>query len=170
MVSLHHMGMVLRTLNIPKTNTEWMKAMRQANAGAAYFGIPTPDYQWPWLVRAYLITEMRHQGIQRLRIDRDWGIDEIKEALKPDQCSWLDRWLTSAVASNSLNKLLRALACNEPLDMLSCFVCILGDNNVARTPTGEVRKHMQIIIRARKAHCADHAWEAHPAYILSNAI
>ena len=110
MVSLHHTGMVLNTLGIPKTNTEWIKAVRRANEGATYFGIPASAYAWPWLVRAYLITDMRHVGIERLRIDRDWGIDEVTEALQPDQCVWLRRWLASGVASNSLEKLLRALA------------------------------------------------------------
>ena len=67
-------------------------------------------------MRAYLITEMRHRGIQRLRISKDWDIGALKVALKPDQRAWLCTWLTSAAASNSLNKLLKALA-YKPLEM-----------------------------------------------------
>ena len=170
MASLHHTGMVLNTMQIPRTSSEWIKAMRRANDGATYFGIPMPDYQWPWLVQAYLIVEMRYQGIERLRIDCDWGTDELKDALKPDQCAWLHRWLSSAVASNSLKKLLRALAYDEPLEMLSCFACIFGDNNMMQTPVDRVRRHMQSIVRAHKAHCEAHTWEAHPAHILSAAM
>ena len=129
-----------------------------------------PDYQWPWLVRAYLIVEMRYQGIERLRIDCDWGIDELEDALKLDQCARLHRWLSSAVASNSLKKLLTALAYEEPLEMLSCFACIFGDSNMMQTPVDKVRKHMQSIVRPRKAHCEAHMWEAHPAHILSAAM
>ena len=170
MVSLHRTGMVLNTLQIPRTSSEWIKAMRRAKDGATYFGIPMSDYHWPWLVRAYVIVEMRYQRIERLRIDCDWGIDELKDALKPDQCAWLHRWLSSAVASNSLRKLLRALAYDEPLEMLSCFACVFGDSSVMQTPVDKVCSHMQSIVRARTAHCEAHTWEAHPVHILFEAM
>ena len=56
------MGVVLNTLGVPKTNVDWLVAFRKAACGAAYYSIPTSGYHWPWLVRLYLIPEMRHHG------------------------------------------------------------------------------------------------------------
>ena len=40
-VTLHHTGAVLNTLGVPKTNVDWLVAVRKATRGAAYYSIPT---------------------------------------------------------------------------------------------------------------------------------
>ena len=72
--TLHRMGAVLNTLGVPETNAGWLVAVRKATRWAAYYSIPTSGYHWPWLVRSYLITEMRHHGIMQLQITAEWGL------------------------------------------------------------------------------------------------
>ena len=48
----------------------------------------------------------------------------------------------STVASGPLKQLLKVLVYNEPLEMLSCFACIFGDNYIMRVPVQQVSKHM----------------------------
>ena len=116
--------MVLNTLGVPKTNVDWLVAFRKAACGAAYYSIPTSGYHWLWLVRSYLIAEMRHHGIMQLQITAEWGLTEVAEALVPDQCRWLHVWMAT-LAGDSLNKWVKMLAYSEPLEMLSCFACNL---------------------------------------------
>ena len=72
-VTLHHMGVVLNTLGVPKTSVDWLVAVRKAARGAAYYSIPRSGYHWLWLVRSYLITEMRHCGVGPRRSRRSIG-------------------------------------------------------------------------------------------------
>ena len=88
-----------------------------------------PEYKWPWLVRSYSLVEMRHRGINRLTVTIDWAGQEIVAACRPDQGRWLPRWMR-ALADDSLTRLLAILHYKEPLELLSCFACVMGDEQL----------------------------------------
>ena len=88
MATLQRMGVVLNTLEVPKANTDWIKVVRQEIRGAAYLDITMSPYHWPWLVRAYLITDMRPHGIMQLQVDSDWSWAEIEESMEVDFTSF----------------------------------------------------------------------------------
>ena len=46
--------------------------------------IKATDYHCWWLVRTLLIAEMRDAGIDRLKLQQDWGQHEVAKALVPD--------------------------------------------------------------------------------------
>ena len=166
--NLHCMGLVLNTLPVPQTSSEWIDAVRKAHRGAVHFNITASPYHWPWLVRLYLIVEMRHRGITRLRVNQDWGWEETAEATQPDQCKWIQYWMTT-VASNSIKKLMNVLAYREPLELLSCFACIFGDNSIMCVTEADVTKSTDRIRRIRRRCRKESGRESHPAYVIKEA-
>ena len=84
MSRLHRVGRVLLETQAPSTNTQWLSTMEHAGARAQQMRIHATDYHFWWLVRTLLIVEMRHAGIDRLKLQQDWGQREVAKALVPD--------------------------------------------------------------------------------------
>ena len=168
-MTLHLMGMVLNRLHVPKNNAEWLSALRDAWRRADLEMIRTPEYHWPWLIRSYLIVEMRHNGIKRLKVTRDWDLERLKEACQPDQSGWISMWMKS-VAGDSLKKLLKELAYDEPLEMLSCNACLLGDNAISSIEQSKLEQHMSAISRQRREMRSKSGWECNPAIVVTEAM
>ena len=68
---LHAQATLLKSLLVPKTNAQWAEAMSMADTLAKQRGLPRPGYKWPWLARSYLLDEMRHRGVDRLKVASD---------------------------------------------------------------------------------------------------
>ena len=127
MLHLHSIGRLLLDTAIPETNAQWLTAMEDVSERASRANIATTSYHFFWVVRLHLIVGMRHHGIPKLKITTDWSHKEVAAALVPDQSEWLTLWMTS-LADDSLKVLIQKLNYREPLEMLSCFACILGDS------------------------------------------
>ena len=54
---------------------------------------------------------MRHAGIDRLKLQQDWGPEEVAKAMVPDMSEWVPLWMKSA--GNSLKTLLNQLQYTE---------------------------------------------------------
>ncbi len=122
---------------------------------------------------AYLIVEMRHQGIERVRVSVDWTSDQATAAMVPDRSQWLKLWMESpAVGANSIKKLLSKLDCQEPLDMLSCVVCILGDSRMEHYSTAALASARDAITEVRQQMRQGAAFqdEGHPAVIVQTVM
>ena len=111
---------------------------------------------------------MRHHGIMQLQITAEWGLTEVAEALVPDQRRQLHVWMT-ALAGHSLKKLVKMLAYSEPLEMLSCFACILGDNAIIDIPETRIRALTYGIQRARRQRWKGQ-WEGHPGHTMQDVM
>ena len=166
---LRKTGLVLNSLPVPSDNVEWLNALRAASQKAKLDGIPTPDYHWPWLIRTYLILEMRHHGIKRLAVKADWGHDALAEALQPDQSKWMATWMSS-FAGDSLRKLLRILAFVEPLEMLSCYACLLGDNAITDIDMEKLKDEVSAIALRRREMRVQACWECNPALVVLDVM
>ena len=110
--------------------------------------VEATDYHFWWMVRAHLLVEMRHKGIQRLKVCKDWSRQQVTKAMVPDRSAWLDSWMKN-MAGDSLKTLLRKLDFQEPLEMLSCFACILGDSAIDQHPTDALLAKRPEIIKER---------------------
>ena len=126
------MGVVLKSLPVPRTNVAWAQVHADAEALSKRLKIKRSQGRWPWLLRAHIFAEMRHDGVSSLKIVKDWTSDQLQGALKPDQHEWVARWM-SGLAGNSL-KLLRLRRSREPLEMLSVYVCIMNDSSIMAYP------------------------------------
>ena len=175
MLQLHRLGRMLLQMQVPRTNREWLDSITKFGSQCSEAGINSgqreDNYQFWWLARMYLIVEMRHQGIHQLRVVMDWDKDQVVEAMVPDMSEWLSAWMTSK-DSPTLKMLLSKLVYREPLEMLSCFCCILGDNDIDQHST-EVLVSAQDAIRKQRRHMREASRskdEAHPAIIIQKAL
>ena len=114
---------------------------------------------------------MRHQGIERLRVTADWDKDTVASAMVPDLNDWLSTWMASK-ENSSLMALLSRLAYREPLEMLSCFGCIMGDNEIDQYSTDALDAARDAISKQRQVMRGESAFqdEAHPAIIIRRAM
>ena len=175
MLRMHRMGRMLLLTPVPRTNQEWSESIEGFGERCAQAGINTgqkeDNYHFWFLARLYLIVEMRHRGIEQLRVTADWDKDQVVAAMVPDMCDWLSSWMSSPGAG-SLKSLLSKLSYREPLEMLSCFCCILGDNEVeahstdALASAGDAIGEQRRIMRATSARQD----EGHPALIIREAL
>ena len=115
MSRLHRVGRILLETHAPSSNTQWLSAVEHVQARAHTMGIKATDYHFWWLVRTHLIVEMRHAGIDRLKLQQDWGQHEVAKALVPDMNNWVSMWIKRA------GKLLKQLHYTEPFELLACF-------------------------------------------------
>ena len=67
----------------------------------------------------------------------------------PDQSRWLHVWMAT-LDGDSFKELVKTLAYSEPLERLSCFACIVGDNAIIDTPETRIRALTYGMQRARR--------------------
>ena len=70
---LHRVGRVLLETQAPSTNAQWLSTVEHVGARAQQMRIQATDYHFWWLVRTHLIVEMRHAGVDRSKLQQDWG-------------------------------------------------------------------------------------------------
>jgi hypothetical protein len=170
MSRLHRVGRILLETHAPSSNTQWLSAVEHVQARAQKMRIKATDYHFWWLVRTHLIVEMRHAGIDRLKLQQDWGQHEVAKALVPDMNNWVSMWIKRA--GNSLKRLLKQLHYTEPLELLTCFACLLGDSAIDKHSTYELRSASHAITKERarvKAHSSGHV-EGNPAVIVQTVM
>jgi hypothetical protein len=113
---------------------------------------------------------MRHAGIDRLKLQQDWGQQEVAKALVPDMSEWVPLWIKSA--GNSKKTLMKQLQYTEPLEFLTCFACVMGDSAIDKWSTDELRSASHAITKERarmKAKSSGHV-EGNPAVIVQKAM
>ena len=176
-LQMHRLGRMLLQMQVPRTNREWLESIEGFGKRCYDAGINTgqreDNYQFWWLARSYLIVEMRHQGIERLRVTDDWDKDQIAASMVPDMNEWLSAWMTSKeVGARSLKPLLSKLVYREPLELLSCFCCILGDGLIDQYSIDALDSARDAINKERKQMREASAFkdEGHPALILQKAM
>ena len=94
----------------------------------------------------------------------------LQKALAPDMSDWVPLWMKSA--ANSLTALLKQLQYTEPLELLTCFACLLGDSASDNYSTDELRSASHAITKERarvKAHSSCHV-EGNPAVIVQTVM
>ena len=114
---MHRVGRILLETHATSSNTQWLSAVEHVQARAQQTRIKATGYHVWWLVRTHLIVEMRHAGIDRLKLQQDWGQEEVAKAMVPDMSEWVPLWMKSA--GNSLKTLLKQLQYTEPLVCLT---------------------------------------------------
>ena len=163
--TLHATGVLLNSLPIPRNNIEWAQVQTDAEVLADKLKIERPPYRWPWLLRSYIFAEMRHAGVNKLKIVEDWNAEQLQVAIRPDQNEWLSTWM-HALAGDSLKALLRRMQFTESLEMLSIYSCILNDSSIMTYPLKQMKKRVGDITTARQQMRKPDGQEANPALVL----
>ena len=170
MSRLHRVGRVLLETQAPSTKAQWLSTVEHVGARAQQMRIHATDYHFWSVFRTHLIVEMRHAGIDRLKLQQDWGQEEVAKAMVPDMSQWVPLWMKSA--GNSLKTLLKQLQYTEPLEFLTCFACVLGDSAIDKHSTDELRSASHAITkeRARVKAKSSGDFERYPAVIVQSAM
>ena len=121
MSRLHRVGRVLLETQAPSTNTQWLNTEEHVGARAQQMGIHAIDYIFWWLVRTHLIVEIRHAGIDRLKLQQDWGREEVAKAMVPDMSERVPLWMKSA--GNPLQTLSNAVAVHRAIGIID-MLCV----------------------------------------------
>ena len=115
----------LKALAVPSTLLEY--ADRVSLAGRLV--TPVRDatygksYGFLWLCRAYLLAELHARGKHLTYRQKD-TVSCLNYAF-PDQCSWVSRFVGNT-ESTRVSTLVRLLKYKDPLEMLTCDLCIFG--------------------------------------------
>lgn len=168
MLKLHRLGRSTQCNKIPATCAEWLSEFTAASARANQFKLSNKGYHWHWLVRTRLLVEMRNAGIDCLCVSADLDSNQVVQAMLPDQSHWLQLWMKST--NNSLKKLMKVLDFKEPLEMLSCFACVLGDTSLNNASIDQITKSCTRIREARKTMVSSWGFEGNPALIVQAVI
>jgi len=169
-VRLHRQGLLFNSLLVPRKTSEWCTAQEAARIGAGQIGIATgpKKYQWNWIVRANLLVEVRHHGVQQLKVDQDWDEQQVKTALAPDQGGWLPLWVRSA--GGSLKSALAKLKYDGPVEMAACFACIAADTVLDAYTVEELDEAAKDVVIARKRCLKENRFEGNPSLIFRDVL
>jgi len=153
---------ILVAMRVPHTLGEWIMASKSAHVMMC----ATPAYGTLWLVRSYMIAEMRARAISHLHVKpRDKAAD-LKIAF-PDQCSWLKR---VAAPTTKLTTVIKAAGYTGPIEMLTCDMCIFGGGQSLKWSTECIRANASKIRRVSKDLGESRERQAHPLIALRIAM
>jgi hypothetical protein len=155
---------------VPRKTSEWCTAQEAARIGAGQIGIATgpKKYQWNWIVRANLLVEVRHHGVQQLKVDQDWDEQQVKTDLAPDQGGWLPLWVRSA--GGSLKGALAKLKYDGPVEMAGCLACIAADTALEAYTAEDLEGAVKNAVIARNRCLKKHRFEGNPILIFRDVL
>jgi len=87
----------------------------------------------------------------------------------PDRTAWLSVWM-NRLANGSLKRLISILAFKEPLAMLSCFACVLGDQALADLDMRAIEDNLKPIRRTRNHMRESYDWAGSPVLVVNKAL
>ena len=153
---------ILVAMRVPHTVGEWIMASTSAHDMMR----ATPAYGTLWLVRSYMIAEMRARAIRHLRVQPTDTAADLKIAF-PDQCNWLKR---VATPTTKLATLIKTAGYTGPLEMLTCDMCIFGGEQSLKWPAEYIRANASKIRRVSKDIGESRERQAHPLIALRIAM
>ena len=173
MCLLHKIGMELQLTSIPETLREYCHIFADAykrirrHLGAQVQA--EDDYRYTWLLRAYLMVEMRASKIMALRITRDVDIAAFTKAMLPDCGGWIAKW-AEYYKTKSTKKLIKKLAYTGPVEMLSCKACVFADNASEQLDLSSVEQIVPQMSKARRVFSQQMGYESHPVVLVRQVV
>ena len=169
--SLAGIADALRALSPPKTVDKW-----ESNAQIFAAVAPTrssgswgdPDsYTSAWLLRAFLIPEMRAAGISSLKTSTTMKASAL-HTMFPDQHDWA-RKLARRTGQQTVVKLMATLRFDGPVELFTCWLCVIGDPSIQQLSAVEI-EHMTPAIHVARQCCRDKfGYKGHPVEIVRAA-
>ena len=130
------------------------------------------SYGWKWLVRSYLLTEMRVAGIKKLQVSSTDTLSDLMAGF-PDQCEWLSM-LQRVIKPGSkptgikVRDLVHELNYKDPIEMLTCDLCIFGMTR--QFSVEDIAAGKQVILNTCKELQRNADQQAHPLVVLRAAL
>ena len=164
---------IMRSVPVPRSLADYKAGVTSASAlvekarGKAYAG----SYGWMWVVRSYLLTEMRVAGIRELRVDATDTLSDLQVSF-PDRNGWLSRILATRKTPSSITvkDLVRELNYNGPIEMLTCDLCIFGGKAARDFRVEDIDSKRQLLRNTCERLRRNADQQAHPLVVLRAAL
>ena len=167
---------VLRSLPVPVSLAAYTTCLTSSTALIAQeLGKAHADsYGWKWLVRSYLITEMRVAGIKRLQVSSNDTLSDLMAGF-PDQCEWLSMLLRSygkrcQASSIKVRCLVKELNYKDPVEMLTCDLCVFGGKTARDFDVEDIIAGKRSIRNTCEMLQRNAYQQAHPLVVLRAAM
>ena len=157
---LSRLQALFTAIDTPTTLHAWVKGLDMTNATAPEHA---DTYSLTWLYRAVMLSECRAAGVKALRVSPGDTVGLLRNGF-PDQSDWLGRFATSG---ESIKKLLKRLAYDEPIELLTVDLCILG--GLREWSATSIEKSLKKIQRQRGLRDRP-GKPMHPATVLRAAL
>ena len=165
----HYAGRVLNKAPVVKTFSGWHAAAKRIQEGLRTAGVPmlaaNLRYTIPWVVRSKLHMEMRRAGVLRLKASRQ---DRVAKMLTvfPDAKGWLSLFSKGMF----MRTLLRELEYDHPIELLTMYFCLFGDDLIKDMPVEELLSPgVERVAHARTAYKHKTGVTACPAIAVRDA-
>lgn len=155
---LKKVGSAIVQAKAPKTIDEWSKAVQEMTDKAEVPSLQADSYGWQWLLRARLVSLMRHQNIKRLAWPRNLKINQFA-ALFPDQKEHLVR---IQQGHTLMADLVQQLKFDGPIELLTMYLCLFLSNHLSKCSPEWLREHRAELIRKRSLYQKKHGLAPHP--------
>jgi len=164
---------ILRSIAPPRTLSEYRDVIMAATtlahnvAGKEY----ARSYGWKWLVRSYILTEMYAANVRRLQVSESNTLRDLQVSF-PDQSSWLTMLQRGARTSGTakLRPLLRELLYKDPVEMLTCDLCIFLGKEACKFPLDSVVASKKDIMRMAGELRRNDDQQASPLAVMRGAL
>ena len=169
-------GNVLRSLPLPVSLANYKTCITSATAlieqtmGKVY----ADSYGWKWLVRSYLLTEMRVASIKGLQVSSGDSLSDLMVSF-PDQCEWLSMLQRShkkrkTPSTIKVKDLVRELNYKDPVEMLTCDLCVFGGKAARNFDIGDINAGKKVIQATNTELQRSADQQAHPLVVLKAAL
>lgn len=160
-------GLVLWTLPVVKSGTEWAEALSSATTSAAAIGLHSTirqEYSWPWLVRTQLFALLRSSGVRKLTIAKLTS-DQLA-TMNPDMHQHVDDLAEHSLMAADV---LKSAKYDGPPELFSMYCCLFLSSPDKFDPE-DVRANRAALIRAREEFTEEHGIPPHPVLLLEAVL
>ena len=149
-------GQVLLNLPAPRTMSEWRTSL-QTTTQQATKSETSRKYQWPFLVRAALISKMRVSRVGQLECPRSLTVGALR-GMFPDQKAHLTRFCKP---SDTVAQLRKTLAYDGPLELLTMFLCFFCSRRMGNVSPESLQQSRSKLIKQREIYYREHNMAPH---------
>ena len=160
-------GLVLRTLPVVKSGTEWAEALSSASTSAEAIGLKrtvNQAYSWPWLVRTQLIAMLRSSGVQRLTVGKLTS-DQLA-TMNPDMHEHVEDLAEHSLMAADV---LKSAKYDGSPELFSMYCCLFLSSPDKFDPEA-VRASRTRLIKAREDFAKLHGIPPHPLLLLEAVL
>lgn len=160
-------GLVLRTLPVVKSGTEWAEELSSATASAAAIGLRSTikqEYSWPWLVRTQLFAMLRSSGVRKLTT-ANLTSDQLA-TMNPDMHQHVEDLAEHSLMAADV---LKSVKYDGPPELFSMYCCLFISSPEKFDPKA-VRSSRAALIQAREKFTEEHGIPPHPLLLLEAVL
>ena len=167
------LAMAIRSLKPPRSLADYRHSVQHLSSTCGTLDDigalgDAGSYGFLWATRAITIAEMRANGIDGLKVDSATTATSLS-AMFPDMADWASRHAAATHGKqpiSTVRQLVRRVQWAGPVELLTCFLCVISNDQVLNMPASLIQSLQQEIEGVRKKLRKKLGFEAHPVRVL----